>query len=490
MRLTWNAIARLAAVASVAAVLVGCRADQNKGTPADLTVFQKDRVAEVRITMAEDDWAAMTAGPLAKRYVPADFSLDVEVLRDVAVRPKGSSSLQAMAELGIPRFGLTVDFNLFNVARNFRGLSKVNLNTGFKYHFLLRARLASELFSEMGVPAPETAYADVWVNNTHLGVYALVEQVDRTFLRRHFPNDDGNLYKPAGLAGSLAWTGADLTEADEGGFKPLTTNLGGGSLGELLAALGRSGPQLAESGPRPGGLLAAAGLKTNENVADHSALLRFLDVLNSEPNATFPQAIEWVLDVNGALRFLAVSAMTVHLDSYLGSGQNYYLYETDGRFSVIPWDMNESFGTFHCGIERRRLIDLYIDEPTPGPLLDRPLVARLLSHPPYLDAYRGYLRALLDGPFAPGEIEARIDRLAGLIAPLIGPLQSAERRRVSELDYDLPRSTLRDSPAVAELKSFAVARAGSVRRQLSGTRPSSGDGSGNGATSAHCLDTA
>ena len=202
MRLTWNAIARLAAVASVAAVLVGCRADQNKGTPADVTVFEKDRVAEVRITMAEDDWAAMTAGPLAKRYVPADFSLDVEILRDVAVRPKGSSSLQAVAKLGIPWFGLTVDFNLFNVARNFRGLSKVNLNTGFKYHFLLRARLASELFLEMGVPAPETSYADVWVNNTHLGAYALVEQVDRTFLRRHFPNDAGNLYKPAGLSGS------------------------------------------------------------------------------------------------------------------------------------------------------------------------------------------------------------------------------------------------------------------------------------------------
>jgi hypothetical protein len=301
-------------------------------------------------------------------------------------------------------------------------------------------------------------------------------------------NADGNLYKPVRPSGSLAWTEADLGEDDESGLTALGVNLGGGSLGELLAVMEQRGPGLPNTGPQPGGHLAAAGLKTNENVANHAALLRLLDVLNSEPDATFPGAIEQVLDVDGALRFLAVSAMTVHLDSYLGSGQNYYLYEIDGRFTVIPWDMNESFGTFTCGIERRRLIDLHIDEPTPGPPLDRPLVARLLAHPPYLDAYRGHLRALVDGPFASGAIEARIDRLAGLLGPLIEPLQSAERRRLSELDYDLPRSTLRDFPAIAELKSFAVARTASVREQLAGTRPSAGGGLGNGASSVLCLD--
>ena len=475
-----------AALALAAVALVGCRADEARGAGAGDALFPADRVAEVRIGMSDDDWAGMRGDPLAKRYAVADVAFDGEEARDVAVRPKGSSSLRAVVDLGIPQFGLTVDFNLLNSRRSFDGLRKIDLNTGFKYHLLLRARLVSELFAEMGVPAPRTAFADVWVNGARLGVYALVEHVDRAFLRRHFDSDRGNLYKPAGVAGALDWT-----EADIAGPSPRAAstgvNLGGGSFGDLLGAVSEGGPSAAREHVDPADRIVAAGLKTNENRPDHAALLRFLEVLNHEPDSSFPEAIERVLDVDAALRFLAVSAVTVHLDSYLGSARNYYLYETDGRFTMIPWDMNEAFGTFGCGIERGRLIDLYVDEPTAAPLAGRPLAARLLRHPPYLDAYRGYARALVEGPLAPGAAGARIDRLAGLLAPLVGDAQSAERRRLAELDYDLPASTFDAPPAVAELKRFVAARAESVRRQLAGTQPSaSGLDAGNGATDAAC----
>ena len=487
MRYSAGAVTLMLVVAAVAGVSVGCRADEARGAPADDALFPADRVGEVRITMSDDDWARMRSDPLAKRYAVADFSLDGEELRNVAVRPKGSSSLQAVADLGIPQFGLTVDFNLLNVARNFRGLRKIDLNTGFKYHLLLRARLESELFAEMGVPAPRTAFAEVWVNGDRLGVYALVEHIDRTFLRGHFDSGDGNLYKPSGTAGRLDWTEADLAGSDRKGPEPMAVNLGGSSLGDLFEAVGQGRRGVAGRGVNPGDLIAAAGLKTNENRPDHAALLRFLEVLNDEPDTSFPRAIERVLDVDAALRFLAVSAVTVHLDSYLGSARNYYLYETDGRFTMVPWDMNEAFGTFHCGIERSRLIDLYVDEPTAAPLAGRPLAARLLRHPRYLDAYRGYVRELLDGPLAAGAAEARIDRLAAMLGPLLEDVQSVERRRLSELDYDLPASTLDAPAAVAELKSFVAARSESVRRQLAGVLPSSsGRGAGNGAADPAC----
>ncbi len=484
MRHSAVTVVALVLLATASGGLVGCRADETAGAGDGL--FPADRVAEVRITMLEDAWAAMRDDPLAKRYAVANVAVDGEEVRSVAVRPKGSSSLKAVADLGIPQFGLTVDFNLLNSARSFDGLRKIDLNTGFKYHLLLRARLAPELFAEMGVPAPRTAFAAVWVNGTRLGAYALVEHVDRTFLARHFDSDRGNLYKPAGMAGPLGWTEADVAGPS---LRAASTEmkLGGGSLSDLLGAVdeGRQSPGLRDMGPE--GFISAAGLKTNENRPDHAALLRFLDVLNNEPDSTFPEAIERVLDVDGALRFLAVSAVAVHLDSYLGSAQNYYLYEEDGRFTMVPWDMNEAFGTFGCGIERRRLIELYVDEPTAGASSSRPLVARLLGHPPYLDAYRGYVRDLVDGPLAPGAAEARIDRLAGLLAPLVEDVQAAERRRLSELDYDLPASTLDSPAAVAELKSFVAARVESVRRQLSGARPSaSGRAAGNGASDVAC----
>jgi len=163
-------------------------------------------------------------------------------------------------------------------------------------------------------------------------------------------------------------------------------------------------------------------LKTNENRPDHSALFRLLDIINNEPDETFPAEIEEVLDVDEFLRFLAVSTVIVHLDNYLGTGRNYYLYEADGYFTFVPWDLNLAFGSFDCiGLDRERLINLYIDEPTCGPMADRPLVERLLSHQPYLDAYHGYLQSLLDGPFSVATMESLIDELADLIRPFIEP---------------------------------------------------------------------
>lgn len=60
-----------------------------------------------------------------------------------------------------------------------------------------------------------------------------------------------------------------------------------------------------------------------------------------------------MLDVDQVLRFLAVSVMLVHLDNYIGMGHNYYLYEMNGRFTILPWDLNMAFGTFRMGFFSR-----------------------------------------------------------------------------------------------------------------------------------------
>ncbi|PKM79062.1 MAG: hypothetical protein CVU88_07740, partial [Firmicutes bacterium HGW-Firmicutes-13] len=55
--------------------------------------------------------------------------------------------------------------------------------------------------------------------------------------------------------------------------------------------------------------------------------------------------IEKYLDVDAALRYIAVSTALANFDSYQGSlGHNYYLYEQNGVFTILPWDLNMSFG--------------------------------------------------------------------------------------------------------------------------------------------------
>jgi spore coat protein CotH len=514
-------LARLPVIVVLAAGVTGCGAGVSGGMSArDLDPFVTDRVVTVRIVMAEEDWTACQTDALAEEYVRADFWFDGELVPDVAVRPKGNSSLQAVAKSGSPRLSLKVDFNFFDAARTFHGLKKVNFNNGFSDPTLIREYLAYELYEQMGVPTPRASFVDLWVNDTHLGVYTMVEQIDKTFLGEHFSEDDGNLYKPEGTAAALNWTEADLeeqravwgTSGQDDSDSSLDVNLGGGKLSEILRALeledsttgegvasnlpfalpqGQRSAGQQPAGQSPGGqqsrgqqsdYLEAMALKTNENNPDHSALLRFLEVLNNEPDETFPEEIEKVLDVDEVLRFLAVSTLIVHLDNYIGMGHNYYLYEVDGKFAILPWDLNMAFGTFNSGIDREGIINFFIDEPTAGPIAERPLVERLLSYQPYLEAYHGYLEALLEGPFSVEAMESRIDELADMIRPYV---EADELKFYSTEDFERSLSEdIRSGSVIGGmtpigLKTFVVERNASVRQQLDGDLPSAGDGSGN-----------
>ncbi len=60
--------------------------------------------------------------------------------------------------------------------------------------------------------------------------------------------------------------------------------------------------------------------------------------------------IEQYIDVDEMLRYFAVNTAIVNLDSYQGNMKhNYYLYEQNGVFSIIPWDYNMAFGGFGAG---------------------------------------------------------------------------------------------------------------------------------------------
>ncbi len=425
----------------IAAGMSGCARSASRGThDPKVDPFVTDRVATVRIVMEEEDWTYCREHAFEERYVPADFWWDDELVPDVGVRTKGNSSLGQAVGWESPRMPLAVDFNLFNRARTFHGVKKVFLNNGWSDPTLIREVIAYGVFAGMGIPTPRASLIDLWVNDTHLGVYTMVEMVDQTFIQRHFADATGNLYKPELVAARLDWTEKDTSKKFTMPGMPeiprqdpiLYTNIGGAPLIDLLRALGQEEmvslyePETPVEGNMFRGLpplrmprdyLEAMMLKTNENNPDYTALFKFLDVLNNEPDETFPQEIEKLLDVNETLKFIAVSAVVVHLDNYIGIGHNNYLYEVNGKFTPIPFDTNMAFGTFNLGIRKDGLINFYIDEPTGGPMYRYPLVDRLLSHQPYLDRYRGYMQEILDGPFSLDVVLPRIDQLVEMIRP-------------------------------------------------------------------------
>jgi len=227
--------------------------------------FPDDRVLTVHILMEDPDWQAMQAEPLAKEYYRADIWIDDELVEDVAVRTKGSSSLSQAASSEGFRAGLKVDFNFFNSARSYHGIKKLCYSNGFSDPTLMKEFLGYEVMAAMGIPTPRACFVDLWVNDVHLGVYTQVEAGDARFVEEHFADGDGNLYKPEIAAGRLDWTEEDVAAqaavtggtAPDGQASTTTTttesfNLGGGDLEEIIE---RSG----DTGWIPGRLDTAAG---------------------------------------------------------------------------------------------------------------------------------------------------------------------------------------------------------------------------------------
>jgi spore coat protein CotH len=168
------------------------------------------------------------------------------------------------------------------------------------------------------------------------------------------------------------------------------------------------------------------------------------------------------MDVDGFLRYLAANTLMASLDSYFGTGHNYFLHlnpQTD-KFTFIPCDFNLSFGGMNLGGTPEQLLDLSIRKPHLG---KNKLTERLLAIKEYDTAYRGHLKALLDKTFNPKTMNALIDDMTKLTAAAI----AAEAKLPTKGGgFPMFGAMFGKTP---DLKPFIAKRAQSVAAQLAGT---------------------
>jgi spore coat protein CotH len=448
------------------------------------SLFSSDGVVKVYIVMDSFDWESLIANAADEKYMKADLWYGNTIVSDIVVRAKGNYNTVAETYAGSIRYSLKADLNLLNAEQNLDGIKKLNFNNNWGDPAFMREIIGYELFRQMDIPAPRAAFIDLWVNEIHFGLYTMVEQVDKVFIENNFQYTNGNLYKPEKPAGNLAWTKADLGE--DSGDSSGDINIGGGSLDDIIDIVDGDSGDDDDSNSGNKSLLEQMGLKTNENKSDHSLLYTLLDLLNNEPDSTFPAKIEQVLDVDEVLRYMAVSTVMVHLDNYIGSGENYYLYDNDSKFVIIPWDLNLTFGTYRIDLSMEQVIDYYIDEPTCGAVSAKPLVNRLLSNNSYLQKYHAYLQDIIEGGFDAGIMNSRIDELANLIRSYVED-DDTKFYTTGQFEEAISGQAVADASVSGNegipigLKYFIEQRSQSVRAQLAGTLASgTGTGYGNG----------
>jgi spore coat protein CotH len=288
----------------------GSTAAQTSDTPvapSPTDAFFDDSVLhEVRLNINSRDWAGLKTNYLDNTYYPADFRWRNQVVRNIGIRSRGTGSRSGIKP------GLRIDFDRYTTDQKFLGtLKSFILRNNSQEGSGMHERIGMLFFNRMGVPAPREAHTRLYVNNAYVGLYTLVEAVDKAFLQRVNKEDAGYLYKYDYNATDKPWyfndRGSDPRLYVPSPFKPETH----------------------ETDPRPEGL---------------AELVR---IVNHDSDALFRRTIEPFVDLEKFIKHIAIEIFLADVDGFNGAWgmNNFYLYRADARtpFQFIPWDKSEAF---------------------------------------------------------------------------------------------------------------------------------------------------
>lgn len=338
-----------------------------------------------------DDWEE----ELAAFYdtdvqVPATMTVDGTTYRDVGIRFRGASSFMFVSA-GFKR-SLRVAVNFGERDQHLDGYRILNLNNSVNDPTFLRTFLYSEIAPRY-VPVAKVNFAQVAINGESWGIYINQQQFDAGFIEEWFDGRRGARWKapgsPAGRAG-LEYLGdaiapyRDLFEID-----------------------------------------------TRDDDESWEALIELTRVLNETPLDRLEAALAPIFDVDGALKFLAVEMALANSDGYWTRASDYNLFrDADGRFHVIPHDINEGFmdggggrgggrggrgrgggGPGDGGTDLDPLVGL--DDPT------KPLRSRLLAVPALRERYLGYVYEIAERQLDWTAMRPLIQDVHARIAPVV-----------------------------------------------------------------------
>ena len=451
-------------------------------------LFNTSTVHSIDIMM--NDWDSFLEECINEEYVLCTVIIDGETYRNVAIRAKGNTSLSSVQSYGNDRYSFKIEFDHYDDG-SYYGLDKLCLNNIIQDNTYMKDYLTYQLMREFGADAPLCSFSYITVNGEDWGLYLAVEGVEESFLQRNYGSDYGQLYKPDSMdMGGGRGNGRDF-DMDDFDFNEDNVNEGTENADFAADRLGRQrrdsfgGGRFFNPENDEGGGMASDRVMGSSDVrlvytdddfdsysnifdsakddvtdADKSRLIESLKKLN------YMEDIESVVDVDEVIRYFVVHNFVVNFDSYTGSMiHNYYLYEDDGQFSMIPWDYNLAFGGFESHSDATSLVNYPIDTPVSGGTVNsRPMLAWIFENEEYTELYHQYFTEFIAQYFDGGYFTNMIDSVSEMIAPYV---ESDPTKFCTYEEFE---------SGVSALREFCLLRAESVSGQLDGTIPSTSDG--------------
>jgi spore coat protein CotH len=336
-------------------------------------MFAPDRLLEIEIEIAAKDWDELCsqtrtfadilsgdclAQPFAKifTYFPGTVTVDGEKVENVGVRKKGF-----FGSLSADKPSLKIKFDAYVEGQLLQGMRRMTFNNSRQDASHMNTCLTYKAFRDAGYPAPRCNFARVTVNGKYLGVYIHVDSIKKPLLRRHFDDDDGNLYE-----GTLS----DFTSIYKGTIEK----------------------------------------KTNEKEDDWSDIAAAVAALETEGDEGL-SAIDAIFNLDRFLTFWAIEVIVGHWDGYNGNLNNYFFYvdPADGRIVFLPWGPDSAFYPVDHPFDE-------FDYP-PSVMANSALARRLYEQPAIREAYQNRMKEILETVWIEDDFEAEVDRMEALIGP-------------------------------------------------------------------------
>ena len=397
---THQSLLTVAPIAIAAFLLAACPAFGQAPHPSD-PYFALDRVLDVSIVMASEDWDRLRAQTrtLADILVGADcldspaddiftwfeatVSVDGESHTQVGVRKKGF-----LGSLSKVKPALKVRFDKFTDGQLLGGaMKRLTLNNAQQDPSMINTCMAYHVFTAAGLPAPRCNFATVAVNGENLGLYAHVESMKTAFLERNFSDPSGNLY-----------------EGTVSDFRP-----------KWRSTLQK---------------------KTNEEDVDWSDIDAVVAALQ-DPSPAGLEALAAAIDLDHFFTFWATEVLIGHWDGYAGNRNNFYVYrEPDAPFVFMPWGADQVFTSTDGPFD---------DFVSPPAVMAHGAIAhRLYREDATRAAYVARLKQLLDTVWNEEELLDLADEMAAIVQQHA----LAKRRADAARDAERVRRFIRERRAV------------------------------------------
>ncbi|MDG1332685.1 MAG: CotH kinase family protein [Crocinitomicaceae bacterium] len=355
-----------------------------KNLTAQSDFYAVDSVQEIRIYFDDPNWDEI----LDSLYVVGengrllgDVSVNGTFFSDAGIRYKGFSSYSS-SRVKNP-FNISLDYTHSN--QEYEGFNKIKLSNVIQDPSFVRETLSYEIARKY-MPSSRSNYANVYVNDTLIGLYTNVEAVNKDFLDTHYGSRITTFFK------------CNPESLDLNGENSNLSNSPGSSISDYFPLY---------------------KLKSDEEEGWYD-LLNFIDSLNDNP-----ATIENQLNVDRTLWMHAFNYAVINFDSYIGYAQNYYLVkDVAGKFNPILWDMNMSFGSYRLSdasvnwdgftINEAKTIDplQHVNSVSVQP---RSLIRLLLTNATQQRMYLAHMRTIVEENFSNNDYLTRAQTMQNVI---------------------------------------------------------------------------